>query len=96
MAEPPEVTVNTTMGSFTVELYPTHAPKTVQNFVELSRRGYYDNTTFHRIISDFMIQVWLPYHAASHVYPGQASPAKLWRGRYGLCRRPLFAGTAGR
>ncbi len=52
----PEVQVNTTMGSFTVELYPRHAPKTCQNFVELSKRGYYDNVVFHRIIPDFMIQ----------------------------------------
>ena len=35
----PEVTVNTTLGSFNVELYPTFAPKTCKNFVELARRG---------------------------------------------------------
>ena len=39
-----------------VELYVQHAPKTVKNFVELSERGYYDGTPFHRIIKDFMIQ----------------------------------------
>lgn len=53
---PPEVVVNTSMGSFTVELYPAYAPKTCQNFLELAKRGYYDNVTFHRIIQDFMIQ----------------------------------------
>ena len=52
----PEVQINTTMGSFTVELYPSFAPKTCKNFEELARRGYYDGTIFHRIISDFMVQ----------------------------------------
>lgn len=39
-----------------VELYWKHAPNTCRNFAELSRRGYYNNTIFHRIIPDFMIQ----------------------------------------
>ena len=38
------VAVETSMGSFTLELYTRHAPKTCQNFVELARRGYYDGT----------------------------------------------------
>lgn len=50
------MTINTTMGVFVVELYPKQAPKTCQNFTELARRGYYDNTIFHRIIPDFMAQ----------------------------------------
>ncbi|KAH0465611.1 hypothetical protein IEQ34_005714 [Dendrobium chrysotoxum] len=53
---PPEVTLETTMGSFTVEMYYKHTPKTCRNFVELSRRGYYDDVKFHRIIKDFMVQ----------------------------------------
>lgn len=36
--------IDTSMGSFTVELYYKHAPRTVKNFVELSKRGYYDGT----------------------------------------------------
>merc|ERR1719162_1000311 len=50
------VTVETTMGAFTVELYTKEAPKTCKNFAELARRGYYQNTVFHRIIKGFMIQ----------------------------------------
>lgn len=42
--EAPQVQVDTSMGSFTVELYFKHAPRTVKNFVELSKRGYYDGT----------------------------------------------------
>ncbi|OWM79067.1 peptidyl-prolyl cis-trans isomerase CYP18-2 [Punica granatum] len=53
---PPEVTLETSMGSFTVELYYKHAPRTCRNFIELSRRGYYDNVKFHRIIKDFIVQ----------------------------------------
>jgi len=39
-----------------VELYTRHAPKACENFAELSRRGYYDGTIFHRVIAGFMIQ----------------------------------------
>uniref|UniRef100_A0A0D9XAV9 Peptidyl-prolyl cis-trans isomerase n=1 Tax=Leersia perrieri TaxID=77586 RepID=A0A0D9XAV9_9ORYZ len=52
----PEVTLETSMGAFTIEMYYKHAPKTCRNFVELSRRGYYDNVIFHRIIKDFIVQ----------------------------------------
>ena len=43
-------------GKFTVDLYEKLAPKTVNNFVFLAREGYYDNTTFHRVIDNFMAQ----------------------------------------
>lgn len=44
------------MGDITIELYWKHCPNTCRNFAELARRGYYNNTIFHRIIPDFMIQ----------------------------------------
>ncbi|KAL7419632.1 Peptidyl-prolyl cis-trans isomerase-like 1 [Cryptotrichosporon argae] len=50
------VTLETSVGSLTVELYTTHAPKTVNNFVKLTQRGYYNGVIFHRIIPGFMIQ----------------------------------------
>lgn len=43
-------------GSFTVELYADKAPLTVNSFVFLAREGYYDGTTFHRVLEDFMAQ----------------------------------------
>ena len=55
-AEPPNVCLETSMGSIVIELYWHHAPKTCRNFAELARRGYYNGTKFHRIIADFMIQ----------------------------------------
>uniref|UniRef100_A0AC34QHN4 Peptidyl-prolyl cis-trans isomerase n=2 Tax=Panagrolaimus sp. JU765 TaxID=591449 RepID=A0AC34QHN4_9BILA len=54
--KPPFVRLDTSMGSFVIELYWEHAPKTCRNFAELSRRGFYDGTIFHRIIKEFMIQ----------------------------------------
>jgi peptidyl-prolyl cis-trans isomerase B (cyclophilin B) len=49
-------TVETDKGTITLELYPQHAPKTVNNFVFLAREGFYDGVSFHRVISDFVIQ----------------------------------------
>lgn len=43
-------------GTVKFRLFPEYAPKGVENFVELAKKGYYDGLTFHRIISDFMIQ----------------------------------------
>lgn len=43
-------------GTITIELYPDKAPNTVANFIRLANRGYYDNSTFHRTMPDFVIQ----------------------------------------
>jgi peptidyl-prolyl cis-trans isomerase-like 1 len=53
---PPFVALETSLGEIVIELYWNHTPKTCRNFAELARRGYYDNTVFHRIIPDFMVQ----------------------------------------
>eukprot|EP00933_Yihiella_yeosuensis_P025535 TRINITY_DN19801_c0_g1_i1.p1 TRINITY_DN19801_c0_g1~~TRINITY_DN19801_c0_g1_i1.p1 ORF type:complete len:183 (-),score=28.14 TRINITY_DN19801_c0_g1_i1:102-650(-) len=50
------VVLYTSMGEIEVELYWNHAPKTCMNFYELSKRSYYDNTLFHRIVNGFVIQ----------------------------------------
>ncbi|CAN6440365.1 unnamed protein product [Victoria cruziana] len=52
----PQVVLDTSMGPITVEMYHKHAPKTCRNFMELSRRGYYNNVKFHRIIKNFVVQ----------------------------------------
>jgi cyclophilin family peptidyl-prolyl cis-trans isomerase len=49
-------TLHTTEGAIELELYPEDAPKTVENFLKLSRDGFYDGVIFHRVIPDFMIQ----------------------------------------
>ncbi|HOY43903.1 MAG TPA: peptidylprolyl isomerase [bacterium] len=48
--------LETSRGIIELELYPQYAPKTVNNFVFLSREGFYDGVTFHRVIANFMIQ----------------------------------------
>ncbi|MDB1683943.1 peptidylprolyl isomerase [Enterococcus durans] len=52
----PKAVIKTNRGEITVQLFPELAPKTVKNFIELAKKGYYDGVIFHRVIPDFMIQ----------------------------------------
>jgi cyclophilin family peptidyl-prolyl cis-trans isomerase len=52
--------LHTTEGPIEVELFEGEAPKTVENFVSLSREGFYDGLGFHRVIPDFMVQGGCP------------------------------------
>src|SRR5881392_3005394 len=52
----PQVDVRTNVGTIRLELYPTKAPKTVENFLQYVRDGHYNGTIFHRVIDGFMIQ----------------------------------------
>ena len=56
MNPPTFVQIETSAGTIELELYNDKAPKTVYNFVELSKLGYYDGTTFHRVIENFILQ----------------------------------------
>ena len=51
-----EMTLHTSMGDIGFRLYDDKAPKTVENFIKLAGGGFYDDTKFHRVIKDFMIQ----------------------------------------
>ena len=55
-ADKPVVVIETSLGKITVELEPEKTPVTVENFLKYVDKGYYDNTVFHRVISNFMIQ----------------------------------------
>jgi cyclophilin family peptidyl-prolyl cis-trans isomerase len=55
-AQDPRVEFKTNMGTFTLELYPDKAPKTVANFLQYAQSGFYNGTIFHRVIDGFMIQ----------------------------------------
>ncbi len=55
-----EAEVKTSKGTFTIQLFAKDAPKTVNNFVFLSKQGFYDGVIFHRIIEPFMIQTGDP------------------------------------
>jgi cyclophilin family peptidyl-prolyl cis-trans isomerase len=52
----PQVVLETSLGTITVELYADKAPLTVKNFLSYVDDGFYNNTIFHRVIPDFMIQ----------------------------------------
>ncbi len=56
----PTATLRTTLGDIRIELFRDRAPKTVENFVTLTRKGFYTGLTFHRVIPGFMIQGGCP------------------------------------
>ena len=65
--------IKTSMGDVSIEFFTEDAPMTVNNFINLSRDGYYDNVIFHRVISGFMIQGGDPSgtgHGEMGKYPG--------------------------
>tara|TARA_B110000211_G_scaffold47905_1_gene51734 strand:- start:654 stop:1088 length:435 start_codon:yes stop_codon:yes gene_type:complete len=52
--------IHTQKGIMKIEFYEQDAPKTVQNFIDLAEKGFYDGLTFHRVIPDFVIQGGCP------------------------------------
>jgi peptidyl-prolyl cis-trans isomerase A (cyclophilin A) len=56
----PVAIVETSMGTFKIELFADKAPHTVQNFIELVNRGFYKNMIFHRVVAGFVIQTGDP------------------------------------
>lgn len=55
-----KATIKTEKGDMSVSFFDKDAPKTVKNFVDLSKKGFYDGLTFHRVIPDFVIQGGCP------------------------------------
>jgi cyclophilin family peptidyl-prolyl cis-trans isomerase len=60
MSTNPVAIVETSMGTFKIELFADKAPHTVQNFIELVNRGFYKNMIFHRVVAGFVIQTGDP------------------------------------
>jgi peptidyl-prolyl cis-trans isomerase A (cyclophilin A) len=60
MSTNPVAIVETSMGTFKIELFADKAPNTVQNFIELVNRGFYKNMIFHRVVAGFVIQTGDP------------------------------------
>lgn len=56
IGKPVQAVVTTTKGSFTMDLFPTEAPLTVDNFVQLAQRSYFNGVTIHRVVPNFVIQ----------------------------------------
>ena len=68
-------TIETSKGSIRLNLFEKDAPKTVANFVDLAKKGFYDGTAFHRVIANFMIQGGDPLSkTANHPRVGTGGP----------------------
>ena len=55
-----EAVIHTNVGDIFIKLFPDQVPKTVENFVGLAKKGYYENVNFHRVIKNFMLQTGDP------------------------------------
>jgi peptidyl-prolyl cis-trans isomerase B (cyclophilin B) len=67
--------METDKGTINLDLFDAAAPGTVKNFVELSKKGFYDGLNFHRVISDFMIQGGCP-NGMGNGGPGYSIPCE--------------------
>jgi cyclophilin family peptidyl-prolyl cis-trans isomerase len=76
--------IDTSAGEIRVELWPEAAPQTVGNFVGLARQGFYDDTVFHRVIPDFMVQGGCPKGTGTggpgYNFPDEINERKLLKG----------------
>ncbi len=71
----PRAIIHTNYGDMTVEFWPDVAPRTVDNFLKLSREKFYEGTAFHRIIKGFMIQGGCPNSkVGARGVPGTGGP----------------------
>jgi peptidyl-prolyl cis-trans isomerase B (cyclophilin B) len=68
----PRVELRTSRGALVFELFPGEAPLHVHSFLELARRGHYDGLSFHRVVSDFVVQ--------GGCYRGDGNGSGTWRG----------------
>lgn len=59
-ADSTRATISTTKGDIVIKFYPADAPKAVENFIGLAKKGYYDGPIFHRVIKGFMNQTGDP------------------------------------
>jgi peptidyl-prolyl cis-trans isomerase B (cyclophilin B) len=82
-----------------LEFYPADAPKTVENFLALARKGFYDNLTFHRVVPDFVVQGGCPKGNGTggpgYTIPAEFNTQKHVRGTVAMARsqHPDSAGS---
>ena len=79
-----EMTMKTSKGDIVFEMFDDEAPKTVGNMRELAEKGFYDGLSFHRIISNFMIQGGCPQGTGTggpgYAFEDEINPHKIARG----------------
>jgi cyclophilin family peptidyl-prolyl cis-trans isomerase len=84
-------TLHTNHGPVEVELFDEDAPKTVQNFLDLTAKGFYDGITFHRVIPDFMIQGGCPLGTGTggpgYEFEDEPNDHKVDRGALAMANR---------
>lgn len=68
--------ISTEKGTMIVTFYEKDAPNTVKNFIDLSKKGFYDGLIFHRVIPDFVVQAGCP-HGRGHGGPGYTIKCEL-------------------
>jgi peptidyl-prolyl cis-trans isomerase B (cyclophilin B) len=82
-----------------LEFYPADAPKTVENFLALAKKGFYNNLTFHRVVPDFVVQGGCPKGDGTggpgHTVPAEFNKQKHLRGTVAMARSqdPNSAGS---
>lgn len=82
-----------------LEFYPADAPKTVENFVTLAKKGFYDNLSFHRVVPDFVVQGGCPKGNGTggpgYTIPAEFNTQKHVRGTVAMARsqHPDSAGS---
>ena len=82
-----------------MEFFPADAPKTVENFVTLARKGFYNNLTFHRVVPDFVVQGGCPKGNGTggpgYTIPAEFNAQKHVRGSVAMARsqHPDSAGS---
>src|SRR4051794_38140988 len=86
-----KATMHTNHGPIELELFEEDAPKTVDNFLKLSRDGYYDGLVFHRVIKDFMIQGGCPHGTGTggpgYEFEDEINEHKIERGALAMANR---------
>jgi peptidylprolyl isomerase/peptidyl-prolyl cis-trans isomerase B (cyclophilin B) len=77
-------------GEIRLEFYPADAPKTVENFVTLTKKGFYDGLTFHRVVPDFVVQGGCPKGNGTggpgHTVKAEFNKQKHLRGTLAMAR----------
>jgi peptidyl-prolyl cis-trans isomerase B (cyclophilin B) len=79
-----QATMTTNHGTITLDLFDDDAPKTVKNFTDLAKDGFYDGLVFHRVIKDFMIQGGCPEGTGTggpgYTFEDESNEHKIVRG----------------
>ena len=87
----PKVCIETAKGNIYIDLFAKDAPGTVQNFIDLIEKKFYDGLTFHRVVPDFVIQGGCPLGNGTggpgYCIPCEINPNKHLRGALSMAHR---------